>query len=461
MRLSRFLGCLVAGGLLLAAAWPAAAECPQGAYAIRGARVITVAGPTLENATVVLCQGVITAVGADAPVPPEAEVIDGKGLTVYPGLIDAYSQYGLPRPPAPPPARAASPPPPPLDAVPVNSYLNYLDPPAGGVTPARRVADLLTPVGSLAEVRAEGITTALSAPAGGVLVGQAALINLRGPTAADMIIAPDAALVAELRPQRGFGGGYPSSVMGAVAVFRQAFLDARRYQESEAIYRQAGERGMARPRYDRQIVSLLPALNGHEPVIFIANDRDAILRALAVAAEFHLHPIIAGGGEAWRETAALAAARTPVLATLKFKPDNADELGPDEAKKEEDENAANAAALAKAGIRFALTGEGLTDKDDFFAQVREAMSHGLSAEDALRATTLWPAEILGAEAQLGSIEAGKIADLVVSSGEPFAKTTKVKYLFIDGDLIFVHPESRPPRRGGPAGAKPAETEVKP
>ncbi|HZT73403.1 MAG TPA: amidohydrolase family protein [Terriglobales bacterium] len=462
MRLARLLGYFVlASGL---AALPAAAECPAGAFAIRGARVITVSGPTLPSATVVICQGVITAVGADVTAPPEAEVLDGHGLTVYPGLIDAYSQDGLP--PAARPARpmpAAQPggpqPLPPLDAIPVNSYRNYLDPPPGGVTPARRAADLIRPLGALAAVRATGITTALSAPLGGVLVGRAALIELRGPTAGDMIVNPDAGLVVELRPERGFGGGYPSSVMGAVAVFRQAFLDARRYQESEAIYRQAGERGLPRPVYDRQIVSLLPALNGQEPVIFIANDQDAILRALAAAAEFHLTPIIAGGAEAWKQTAALAAAHAPVLATLQFKPADADSLGPDERKKEEDENASNPAALAKAGIPFALTSQGLTAKDDFFAQVRDAMSHGLSADDALKATTLWPARILGAEAQLGSVDAGKIADLVVATGDPFAPAAQVKYLFIDGRLIFVHPEQRPHRPGARPGARPAETEA--
>lgn len=458
MRLRAVLFCAAVAALLGAASAPARAECPEGAYAIRGARVITVSGAVLEHGTVTICQGLITAVGTNLAVPPEAQVVEGHGLTVYPGLIDAYSQDGLPRPPARaarPAAAAADAPAASLDAIPPNSYLNYLAPPPNGVTPARSAVTLLQPLGDLAQVRAHGIITALTAPAGGILQGQAALINLRGPTPGDMVIDPSAALVAELRPERGFGGGYPSSIMGAVAVFRQAFLDAQRYQQSVALYRQAGARNLPRPDYDRQIAALLPALEGQEPVIFIANDQDGILRALALAGEFHLHPIIAGGGEAWHVTDALTAAHVPVLATLQFKPADADNLGPDELKKEQDENAANAAALAKAGIPFALTGQGLGPRDDFFAQVREAIAHGLSPEAALKATTLWPAQILGAGRQLGSIEAGKIADLVVATGNPFDKATTVKDLFIDGHFIVAHPEPRQP----PAGRTDARPEV--
>ncbi len=438
MRMCHWLvpACLLLAGVVQAA------TCPGESYAIRNARVLPVSGPALPRATVVLCQGIITAVSPDGPVPDGAEVIDGAGLTVFPGFLDAYSQYGLPPAQAgPPPARGVSGPPlRPLDAVAPNDPALYLTPHPVGNTPQRRAVDLLNPQSDLENVRAKGITSALVAPVGGVLQGEAALVNLRGPYPSSMVIQPDVALVAELRPQRGFGR-YPSSVMGAVAVFRQDFLDAQQYEQAESIYQQASERGLPRPAYRSSVVSLLPALDGKQPVIFLAGDDNAILRSLRLAAEFKLRPIIAGGTQAWKVTPALHAAGAPVLVSLQFDPANKDELGTEELKKEQDENAANAARLAQAGIPFAFTSEGLKPKDHFLSRVRIAIAHGLSAEDALKALTLWPAQILAVDHQLGSIEPGKIGDLVLATGDPLAEGTQVRMLFIDGQPLPVHPES--------------------
>jgi imidazolonepropionase-like amidohydrolase len=454
--LSRACGAVVVASALLGVA---GAQCTENSYAIRGAHIVTVNAADIPSGNIVICGGLISAVGADAAIPAGAQVTDGAGLTVYPGFINAWSQYGLagPRPtgaPAPPvaPGPAAARP---LDPVPINSPLRYLDPQPRGVTPERRAADILQPSETLASVRATGIVNALVTPADGIFKGKAALISLIGPTADDMILNPDVALVAELRPPgRGFSV-YPTAVMGAVAVFRQEFLDAQRDEEIAQLRRRSGgSPGEAAPPapYSHSAEALAPALHGEEPVILVADDQDAIERALRVAAEFHLKPIIAGARQAWKITAALKSANVPVLVSLQFDPANKNDLGADELKLELDQNAANAAQLARAGIPFALTGLGLTPKQAFFDQVRTAMQHGLSETDALKAITIWPARILGAADEIGSIEPGKRADLVIANGDLLAqKTAEVKLLFINGKPVNVENEkpAQPPGPGAP------------
>src|SRR6185437_13299849 len=247
-------------GIIAGLALCAGAQCPRGSYAFTHANVITVSGGTLSGANVVVCDGVITAVGSDAAVPSGAQVVDASGMTIYPGIVDGYSQYVLPSPPAnagrggggrgasgaqaiaAQNAEIANT----LDGIPVNDPRRYIDPEAAGVASDRITAELLDPPATLEAVRDSGILASLVAPADGIFKGEAAVVDLVGPDAPAMLVKPLAGQVIELAPARG---GYPSSTMGAVAVYRQTLLDAQRLRTEISIYEKAGEKGMPPPAY--------------------------------------------------------------------------------------------------------------------------------------------------------------------------------------------------------------------
>src|SRR6185437_903464 len=418
-------------GIIAGLALCAGAQCPRGSYAFTHANVITVSGGTLSGANVVVCDGVITAVGSDAAVPSGAQVVDATGMTIYPGIVDGYSQYGLPSPPAnagrgggggaaaaaAQAAEIAST----LDGIAVNDPRRYLDPEPAGVNTERITAELLDPPATLAAVRDAGVLATLVAPADGIFKGWSAVINLIGPDAAAMIVNPDAGEVVELAPAAR--GSYPSSVMGAVAVYRQTMLDTQRLGTEMGIYRQAGEKGMPPPAYDPKAMSLLPLLRRQGPTFFVASDWDGILRALALAKEFGLTPTIIGATEAGRAIPQLQAAHAGVLVSLAFTAGGGGRGGfggggrggasPELLAEQRAAAESTPAALAKAGIAFGFTTQGMNANQNVFTQAKLAMGKGLSEADAWKALTLNTAQAIGAGNQLGSVEPGKIANLVV------------------------------------------------
>src|SRR6185312_6317216 len=246
-----------------------------------------------------------------------------------------------------------------LDGVPVNDPRRYIDPAASGVDSDRVTADLLDPPSGLTAVRDSGVLATLVAPADGIFKGEAALINLRGPDAAAMLIEPHAGEVMELTPAGR--GGYPSSVMGAVAVYRQTLLDAQRLATEIKMYRQAGQRGLPPPDYDPKTLPLLPLLQHQEAAYFVASDWDAILRALDLAKEFQLQPTIVGATEAQKAIPQLQAAHAGVLVSLAFAPAGAGRGGrgggpsPAIVAAQRAEAESTPAALAKAGVPFGFT----------------------------------------------------------------------------------------------------------
>jgi hypothetical protein len=459
--LHRTLAALLAA-LLPAAAWlsPSAGaqrSRPGGGvdvYAITGARVVTVSGPVIERGTVVIRDGLITAVGANVAAPPDARTIDGAGLTVYPGLIDASTSLAIPRPTPTPGAgtgagggggfaglfgqtapSAVSP--------------NSTQPP--GLQPEILAADIIRPGGPEIEAaRAAGITAAQTAPRGNVFLGQSAVINLAGDTPQAMIVRTPVALYVGLNP---IGQGqYPGSLMGVFSSVRQMLLDARRFREAEDIY-ERNPRGLRRPELDKSLVALLPVLARQMPVVMQADREREIERALDLAQEFNLQLVINGGLEADRLAARLKAANVPVLLSLNYprrvaaaSPESDPE--PLRTLRERVEAPKTAGRLAAAGVRFAFQSGGMTTMNDFLANAARAVEAGLARDEAVRALTLRPAEILGVSNQLGSIEVGKIANLTVTRGDLFDKTHRVTHLFIDGRQI----EMRPAAAAGPGGA---------
>jgi imidazolonepropionase-like amidohydrolase len=416
-------------------------------FAITNARIVPVSGAVIESGTVVVAKGLITAVGADAKIPPEAWVIDGKGMTVYPGLIDADTTIGLPQPAAQETAgggrgaRRALPP----------SGVVIRDPEdRPQSTPWLVAADELdTSDKRIEQWRNAGFTTVLSAPDAGILPGQGSVIDLAGERAGDYVVKAQATLQISLRPSRFFAG-FPDSLMGTIAYVRQVFDDARWYESAERAY-DANEAKYARLRYDRTEQVVVRALETNEAVMVPANNSTQIRRALQLIGEWKIPGVIYGGQMGYDVAGELAAAKRPVLVSLKW-PEKPKDADPDDVPslrelQFRDRAPSTPAALAKAGVKFAFYSDGVASPKDIAKDLKKALDAGLSPDAALRAMTLDAAEILGVGKRLGSIEPGKIANLVVTEGDIFNEKTKVKKVFVDGRYFEVHPEAAPERHG--------------
>lgn len=404
---------------------------PPRIYALHDARIARVSGPVIERGTVVIRDGLIESVGENVTVPPDAWAIDCKGLTVTPGLIDALSGWGVPAAPggnpqaAPPPARGPE------------------DRPSNAAWV--KAADLVNPADRVLEtVRSAGFTSAAIFPQGNIFSGQGSLLNLAGDRAGQMVVADSVAELVALRTSNG--RGYPGSLMGSIAYVRQIYLDAAHYQQAKSIYEKHPE-GLQRPGYDRALEGVL-----QPPLVLLPGSTSIeIGRMVSLAKELKLPAVIYGGHESWRAADLLKQANLPVLLSLKY-PEKARDADPaaDEPVRvlEYREKApSSAGALAKAGVKFAFYSDGVTNPKDLMRALRRAVGAGLTADAALRALTLTPAEIYGVASRLGSIDRGKIANLVVADGDLWAEKTKIKYVFVDGKQFEPLPDEPSPRQG--------------
>jgi imidazolonepropionase-like amidohydrolase len=407
-------------------------------FAIRGAKIVPVSGPPIENATVVISRGIITAVGKDAAIPAEAWVIDGKGLTVYPGLMDSFTDVGIPAA-APAGTDAGGP--------------RRTQEPARGPqdrpnsTPWRSAAD----EASLSDKRVEtwrsaGFTTVVSAPKGGFFPGQAAVLNLAGERSGDLVVKSPVAIPLSLQPSGGFGSGFPDSLMGVLAYVHQVWLDTAWSVNAQTLYEQ-NPRGVQRPRYDRTEAALSQALEDHAVVLIPANSSLQLRRALELAERWEVNSVIYGGQMAYEVAPEIAAKKIPVLVNLKW-PEAEKESDPDEKAsirtlRFRDRAPSSPAALAKAGVKFAFYSGSITAPKEILKAAKKSIDAGLAPDAALRALTLSPAEIFGVADRLGSIENGKMADLVVTDGDLFDEKTKIKMVFVDGRRFEVHEPEKP------------------
>ena len=412
-----------------------------GTYAITNARIVPVSGPTIDKGTVVIRDGLITAVGAAAATPADARLIDGSGLTVYPGFIDALSNVGVPgnRESSGGGGRGGGG----GAAFGQQSASNAASAPNSlhpqGLQPELRIMDVLKlDADALDAPHAAGITTTLSAPRDGIFMGQSALINLAGDTPQAMLVRSPVALHVGFTPLRG--QGYPNSLMGVFASLRQMLLDAQRYRDLQAAYAR-NPRGMHRPDNDASLAALLPVLSKEMPVIMLANSKREIERALDLANEFALRAYIAGGEEAWMVADRLKKENVPVIATLNFprrtaSTDTDADPEPLRLLQSRVDIPRNPGKLAAAGVRLAFTSGGLT-MSDFLNNVRKAADDGLNRDQALRALTLTPAELYGVADRIGSIEVGKIANLTITRGDLFDRASRVTQVFVDGRPVAV------------------------
>ena len=435
--------------------------------AIRNAKIVTVSGPVLAKGTVVVRNGLIEAVGENAAIPAGAWIVDGEGMTVYPGLIDSFSTVGIPSLIPPPAARgqSATTPTPTRAPAQATSPVAPVSPSKGpedrpATTSWVLAADEIDPSDRRIEsLRSAGFTTAVTFPARGIFGGQGSIVNLASEErAGEMVVAP--AVGQYLAVSRGggmlggFGAGFPNSLMGYIAYIRQVYLDAAHYKLAKEAYAH-DPRGVERPAYDRALEGVLAS----QRILLPANRLVEMDRMLRFAAELQQAAILYGMREAYRPEAAPLIRKygAPVLVSLHWSkaPRDPDPEAYRTMRSLEDVDLGPSAPglLRKAGVPFALYTGGLDKPRDLQRAVKKAIEAGLSRPDAIRALTLSPAEIYGVADRLGSIEPGKIANLVVTKGELFDDHTEIQMIFVDGKQYMPAPEP-PPGEGHGATDQP-------
>jgi hypothetical protein len=457
----------------------------------------------LEKATVLLAEGRVTAIGADVALPAGCRTIDVAGLTVLPGLIDAFAELPIDREagaPLLPRSEGAA------QDYGKAAFAETAEANRRGLRPELRARALLTTPGdaALEKLRQAGFTAQLLSPIEGFAPGQACLLDFSGAPPRRSVVSELGWMLLKFRSGGGGGGGppgapgpprqrprddaesgYPSTLMGVLAHLRQAFLDAGHLGRWRASHLRSPDR-IARPPDDECLETFERALAGELRVAFLVDREGDVRRALALAAEFSLKAAIVGGREAWKCAAEIKAAGVPVIASLAFadaperrgaklkqpepakpkegEPPPAPPPPPEESdpanwevadpvlaeplelflerKAEWKQEVSNVASLIAAGVDVALTMRGSSGPQDFFADLRVAIEHGLAEPQAMAALTSTPARLFCAERELGSLRIGGPAHLAVVTGDLASRERSVRHLFI-GDRHFEFPEKKP------------------
>ncbi|MEX0890745.1 MAG: amidohydrolase family protein [Gemmatimonadota bacterium] len=387
-------------------------------HAFTGARIVVAPGRVLENATLVIRNGLIEAVGTNVQVPADARVWDMTGQTLYPGFIDAHADLELDEAPGEDGVSG------PVHWNPqVRSFFSAAD-------------NLRDDVERRADLRAQGITTAHAVPRLGIFRGRTAVVSLGDEDPGQRVVRRDVAQSLSLNRSFQLGGSYPNSPMGAIALIRQTFLDSEWYPRAWSAY-QANPRGLNPPETNLALDALQAAINGGMPVVAEAGSEEEIFRIQAIAAEFPINVWVRGNGNEYQVLDVLGSAGLPLILPLDFPEapdvDTAEEamdvglsqlrhwyLAPE-----------NPARVAAVGVEFALTSDGI-EPEDFLPNLRRAVARGLDPQRALAALTTVPARMLGVEASHGSIEAGKRANVIVVEGDIFANGGIVRDVWVEG-----------------------------
>ena len=376
--------------------------------AITGGRVHPVSGPMIENGTVLFRDGTIVAVGANVAIPADAQRIDATGKVVTPGLVNAATQLTL---------------------VEIGAVTGTRDAQArgrDGIAAAFRPWEGLNPTSVLiSPARNAGVTTVLVAPSGGLISGQAGVIHLVAGTAAEMVLRAPVAMVAALGPARG-PAGMPRAE--TIMRLREILDDARVYRTRRAEFERAQTRTLAAGRLDLE--ALLPVLDGRLPMLVEADKASDIEAAMKLATDFGFRLIILGGAEAWQIAGKLAAARIPVLTgAMNNIPESFVALG---------QRQENAGILSRAGVQVSVIGNaGGGDEEAFNVrnvrfEAGNAVAYGMEWNAALRSITLTPAETFGVADRVGSLAPGRMADVVIWSGDPLEFASHPERVFVRG-----------------------------
>ena len=450
------------------------AEVP-GLVAIKDAHVVTVSGADLPKATVVLRNGLIEDVGTNVTIPPGTWVIDGTGLTVYPGFIDALSTWGMLGAASPPAGRAAG--------TAAQTTPTQTPAPAQAQTQAQtqstaeaenagrpnihgpedrpqtysfeRAADLITPTDSRLEAaRAAGFTSAATFPNRGIVEGLGAMIDLAGERGRDMVVAQPVGQQIVFRVGGGgMGRAFPASLMGNIAYIRQLYLDLDQYKQARQMYA-TNPSGNRRPEYDHD----LEGLSESPRILLPADQAQQIDRMISFGQELKGPFVLYGLHEAFKRVDQIKRANVPALISLKWPVPQRDgdptEIPNYRDLVIRDQAPAVAAMLAKAGVKFAFYSDGVDTAPELKRALKKAIDSGLSRADAIRALTLNVAEIYGVADRMGSLDKGKIANVVVMKGDAFDDKTTVEYIFVDGRMYQPSKElQQGPASGGAPGGR--------
>lgn len=393
-----------AAALAAAVLWGLAPAAAAGQdVAVVGAEVHPVSGPPLTGATVLVRDGVIEAVGRDVRVPSGVRTLDGSGRVVTPGFFDANTRVGL------------------VEVGAVGETRDFAMEAEDPVRAAFRVSDGINPNSTLIPVtRLGGVTTVVSNPAGGLVAGQSAVVDLAGGTVAEMLVADRASMVAS------YGSGVTGGARGAAALrLREALDEARYYAGNRRGYDRGSVRPLRQSRLDLE--ALQEVLAGERPLVVNAHRASDLLTALGIAGDYGLQLVIQGGAEAWMVADRLAEADVPVvLRPLTNSPEDFDLLGA---------RFDNAALLHRAGVDVVISTFDAHNARNLRWEAGNAVRFGLPAEAALRAVTLAPARVFGVADSHGSLEPGKAGNLVIWSGDPFELSSRPEAVVIGGRVM--------------------------
>jgi imidazolonepropionase-like amidohydrolase len=395
---------VISVAVVFAIAGPAAAQT----IAIMGGKVYPVSGPPIEGGTVLIVNGKIAAVGTNVAIPAGAQRIDATGKMVTPGFVNSATQLGVQE---------------------VSQVSDTRDMSARGkdnVAAAFTVWDGLNPNSvMMAPARKEGITSFIVMPAGGLVAGQAALLDVVPGTTTDMIIRAPVAMIAEVGDASQAGVNSRGEL---IVKLRELLEDTRFFQTHRDAFDRAQTRPFAASRLDLQ--AMIPVIQGRLPLVVFVDRASDIDAAMRLAREFNVKLMIGSGAEGWMMADKLAAARVPVLTgAMNNIPGGFAALG---------QRQENAALLRKAGVQVALIGNaGGGDEEAFNVrnlkqEAGNAVAYGMTWDDALRAVTLAPAELFGVADRVGSLRPGREGNVVVWSGDPFEFTTRVEHVFVRG-----------------------------
>lgn len=405
-------------------------------YALVKCTIVTGKGPPVENGFLVIRDGLIESIGSfgESVIPADAEVIEAEGMFAYPGLIDAHTNFLLEPPQPSSQTQAGSP-----------------TRQQAAIRPGWQQADLhvynkLRISGAVIEdLHQAGITTILVAPEREIFAGQSVILNVYGENKEAMVLKEPFGLHINFVTARG---EYPSSLMGTMALLRQSFLDTQQYALHKSVFEKSSN-GLKRPQYDPFLETLIPYILNKKPVIFNCANIEDIKRAIRLTEEFKLNGCLSGAKEAWRVSDWIKKAGLPLLVSLDFEPPNTSifvNQGENIKKKAEEEfYPANASNLFKEDIGFAVTSLGISRASDFMNNLRQAIQAGYPEEEALKALTTRPAEFLGIGHLTGTLEPGKIANVVLTSGKIFDEKSNVLKIFVDG-ISFEVKKPTPPAK---------------
>jgi imidazolonepropionase-like amidohydrolase len=426
-------------------------------HAIVGARIEIGDGRILEKANLIIRDGIIADLGANATVPPGADVVDGKGLFVYPGFIDAYTTKGLKLPDAQPDQDSPAP---------IGEYASARMREANrrGIRPEVAARDWLNITEDFAKpYRAAGFTTVMVIPGNGYLTGMGSLVNLSGRPNREAVVLPQTGFGLNFDATVNGGAAYPDSLLGRITMVRQALVDSR-WQDSVRQSYLAG--GLTRPYSDTPLDYAKLALYKAAPIFAEASTVSQIDQTLKVLNEFEIKPILVGAMEGAGRVEAIRNHAAGIVLSLAFNDEPGSQKSTDDAtlfatvtepterlaerKRLYNRLVGTAQAFQQAAIPFALTTTGTHSIPDFLAALRKVVKSGLPRESALRALTFDAARLLKQDSRLGTLEIGKVANITVMTTDFLDEKMKVQVAFIDGHKIDPNRES-----SGPAYARQA------